>query len=402
MPSPAALQYVIVGGGQAGGWAAKTLRESGFEGRIVLITDEPHPPYERPPLSKGVLTALKEPESCYLWSRDRLRVLGIDFEESVTCESIDRQGRRVALSDGRRIGYDRLLLATGSRARRLQCPGAQLSGVQYLRTIQDSVDLGRRMLADQRLLVIGGGWIGLEVAASVSSKGVPVTIVEASDRLCGRSLPLSLSRYFLDLHGSHGVEVRLNAKLRSLEGADRVERAVFQDGTSLAVSSVVVGIGAEPNTDLAAACGLQVGNGIVVDEHGRTSDPDVFAAGDVANQPFGGARLRFESWKNAQDNGISVAKAMLDLDMPKKDSPWFWSDQYDVNFQMVGVVPEGSAVYQKGSAATGSFAQYFVSENRLEAVAAINSPKDVRDGKRAIASGQPFDTTGLLALAPGS
>jgi 3-phenylpropionate/trans-cinnamate dioxygenase ferredoxin reductase component len=393
-------QFVIIGAGQAGGWAAKSLRDGGFEGRIILISDEPHPPYERPPLSKAVLTAAKSPESCYLWSRDRLRELSIELEEERAVD-VERGRHEVALSSGRRIRYDRLLMATGSRPRRLACPGADLAGVHYLRTIQDSIAIGQTIQPGCRLLVVGGGWIGLEVAASAASKGVVVTVIEASDRLCGRSLPLSLGRYFLDLHHAHGVNIRLNAKLASFAGEGRLERAVFADGEAIEVSAVVVGIGVEPNVDLASRSGLEVRNGIVVDERARTSDPNIFAAGDVANQPFAvpGGRMRFESWKNAQDHGIAAAKAMLDQEPLKRDIPWFWSDQYEVNFQMLGLPAAGSLVYQKGDPASGAFVQYFVQDNLLSAVAAVNSPRDLRDAKRAIAAGQPFNSEGLTAVS---
>jgi 3-phenylpropionate/trans-cinnamate dioxygenase ferredoxin reductase component len=393
-------QFVIIGAGQAGGWAAKTLRDGGFEGRIVLVSDEPHPPYERPPLSKAVLTAAKPPESCYLWSRDRLRELSIELQEECAVD-IERGRHEVALSSGRRIRYDRLLIATGSRPRRLACPGASLPGVHYLRTIQDSVAIGRTIQSGNRLLVVGGGWIGLEVAASAASKGAAVTVVEASDRLCGRSLPVSLGRYFLELHQAHGVDIRLNAKLDSFAGEGRLERVVFAGGEEIEACAAVVGIGVEPNVDLAARSGLEVRNGIVVNEHARTSDPDIFAAGDVANQPFAvpGGRMRFESWKNAQDHGIAAAKAMLDQEPPKREIPWFWSDQYEVNFQMLGLPGADSLVFQKGDPASGGFVHYFVQDKLLSAVAAVNSPRDLRDAKRAMAAGQPFNSEGLTAVS---
>lgn len=394
------LHFVIVGGGQAGGWAAKTLRDNGFAGRIVLISEEPHPPYERPPLSKAVLTSAKPPESCYLWSRERLRELSIELESGASAVSVDRKSRQVTLSDGRRVPYDRLLLATGARPRRLSCPGADLPGVRYLRTIQDSLDIGQSLGRGGRLLVVGGGWIGLEVAASAASKGVPVTLIEAADRLCGRSLPLSLSSYFLDLHRAHGVDIRLNSSLSSFAGCSHLERVLFADGGTLEVAEAVIGIGIEPNVELAANCGLEVGNGIIVDDRACTSDPDIFAAGDVANQPIvaTGGRMRFESWKNAQDHGIAAGKSMLGQELGARDIPWFWSDQYDVNFQMLGLPSAGSAVYQKGQPSAGSFVQYFVHNNCLSAVAAVNSPRDLRDAKRAMAGQQPFETAGLLPV----
>jgi len=392
-------QIVIVGGGQAGGWAAKTLRDAGYAGRVVLVADEPHPPYERPPLSKSVLTAAKPPESCYLWSRERLAELQVELLQT-TVVAIERHRHEVVLLNGERVPYDRLLLATGARPRRLKCAGSELRGVRYLRTIADCLEIGRSMEHGEGLLVVGGGWIGLEVAASAASKGRKVTLVESSDRLCGRSLPPILGSYFLGLHRARGVDVRLNVGQMAFEGTERLERATF-DSHSVEVSTAVVGIGVEPNSELAEACGLEIANGIVVDERARTTDPDIFAAGDVANQPFAGAggRMRFESWKNAQDHGILAARAMLDQEIPPRDIPWFWSDQYEVNFQMLGIPRPGSAVYQKGEPSSGSFVHYFVQDDRLTAAAAVNSPRELREAKRMIAQQQVFDPAALTQVA---
>lgn len=395
-----AEQIVIVGGGQAAGWAAKTLRDSGYKGRVVLVGDESHPPYERPPLSKAVLTGSKPPESCYLWTSERLHALEVEQRHDPAV-AIDRWQHEVRLSSGARLHYDKLLLAMGSRPRRLRCTGADLPGVRYLRTIQDSVEIGRSLHPGEPLLVVGGGWIGLEVAASAMSKGVPVILVESSDRLCGRSLPLALGNYFLELHRGRGVDVCLNVSQFALEGRGRLERAVLHDGRRINVSSAVVGIGVEPNVELAKACGLEVANGIVVDARARTSDPDIFAAGDVANQPLGSeeGRIRFESWKNAQDHGILAAKTMLGQEAPKRDIPWFWSDQYDVNFQMLGIPPPGGRIYQKGATSAGSFVHYFVRDERLVSVGAVNSPRDLREAKRVMVDGKPFDPASLSAVA---
>ncbi|WP_011296067.1 NAD(P)/FAD-dependent oxidoreductase [Cupriavidus necator] len=400
MNSGTSQQFVIIGSGQAGGWAARTLREGGFEGRIVIVGEEAHPPYERPPLSKAVLTMQKPAESCYLWSMEKLGELNIDTIQGSRATAIHRDRREVELADGGRVPYDRLLIATGARPRRLNCPGADLTGVHYLRTIEDSERIRASLSKGGRLLVVGGGWIGLEVAASAISMGVPVTLVEATDRLCGRSLPESLGRFFMDLHVRHGVEIHLNASLTRLEGNGRVERAVFGNGDAIEVTTVVVGIGVVPNTELAADCGLPLENGIVVNESACTADPSIFAAGDVANQPSSwlNGRVRFESWKNAQDHGVLAASAMLGGDTTGRDIPWFWSDQYDVNFQLLGIPSAGNQVYQKGDASSGRFTQYFVQNNHLTAVAAVNSPRDLRDAKRSMQSQSQFDTTGLVPV----
>lgn len=388
-------RFVIVGAGQSGGWAAKTLRDSGFTGEVVLVGDEEHPPYERPPLSKGLLLGSIEPEACQLWPSDRLRDIGIAVEAGARVVALERANKHLILKDGRSIGYDRLLLATGARPRRLNCPGKDLMGVHYLRTIDDCLRIQRLVDKEKRVVVIGGGWIGLEVAASLRSQGITVTVLEASDRLCGRSLPRQLGQYFLEQHRKRGVDVHLNAKLRCLEGTGHVERVILDDDVKIEASMVIVGIGVEPNVELASEAGLAVENGILVDERCRTSDPDVFACGDVANQVFERGRIRFESWKNAQDQGIQAAKAMLDQDPGTRDCPWFWSDQFDINFQMLGIPTSLSRVYRKGDVSQGSFVDYFVQDDRLTAVAAVNSPRELREAKRVMLGQRSFDVSSL-------
>ncbi|MCK1513181.1 FAD-dependent oxidoreductase [Bradyrhizobium sp. 190] len=394
-------QFVIVGGGQAGGWAARTLRERGFSGRIVLVGQEAHPPYERPPLSKELLVSGKPSSSSYLWSSEKLKDLEIDFHCASSAAAIDRSRHELRLQDGRRIPYDRLLLATGARPRRLALPGTDLPGIHYLRTIEDCLTIRQALASAERLLVVGGGWIGLEVAAAAVTLGVPVTLVEATDQLCGRSLPKQSATYFLDLHTARGVDVRLGAKLVSLKGPEVVERAVFADGSSLRVSNVVVGIGVEPNVELAVECGLSVDNGIVVDETTRTSDPDIFAAGDVASQPVDvvGPRHRLESWQNAQNQGIAAAKAMLDEESRHRELPWFWSDQFDLNFQLLGIPDRSDRIFVKGDPCTGRFVQFFVANQRINAVAAFNSPRELREAKRLMLGKLPFDASSLSTSA---
>jgi 3-phenylpropionate/trans-cinnamate dioxygenase ferredoxin reductase subunit len=387
-------QFVIIGAGQAGGWAAKTLRDRKFSGKIVILGEEIHPPYERPPLSKALLVTDKAPSISYLWPEEKLQEFNIERHVGSKVIAVDRERHEIHLRNGRAVPYDRLLFATGARARRLVRPGVDLAGIHYLRTIEDCLDIRSSLRKTQRLLVVGGGWIGLEVAAAAVSLGVPVTLVEATDQLCGRSLPKHASSYFVELHRARGVDVRLNSKLISFEGTHAVETAVFADGSSLAVSMVVIGIGVEPNTELASACGLLVDNGIVVDESTRTSDPDIFAAGDVASHPSGykGGRLRLECWHNAQNQGVAAAKAMLGEETKYRELPWFWSDQYDVNFQMLGIPASTDQVFIKGDPQSHRFVQYFVSDNRLSAVAAFNSPRELREAKRMMLGNHPFDS----------
>lgn len=396
-----AKQYVIVGAGQAGGWAARTLRERGFAGRIVLVGQEDHPPYERPPLSKDLLLSGKDPARTYLLTAEKLREFDIDVRRACTAVAIDRSEHELLLKNGERIPYDRLLLATGSRPRTLSNPGADLKGIHYLRTIEDSQRIRRSLAAASHLLVVGGGWIGLEVAAAAIALGVPVTLAEAGDQLCGRSLPKVTAAFFQELHAGRGVDVRLNAKLVAFEGNDSIEKATFADGRSVQTSIVVVGVGVEPNVELAADCGLSVDNGIVVDETTRTSDTYIFAAGDVASQPVDrvGLRHRLETWHNAQNQGITAAKAMLDEDARYRELPWFWSDQFDINFQLLGIPGRADDVYVKGNYEAGRFVQFFVTGQRINAVAAFNSPRELREAKRMMLAKAPVDTSALTNLA---
>ncbi|WFU23208.1 FAD-dependent oxidoreductase [Bradyrhizobium sp. CB1717] len=376
------------------------MRERGYAGRIVLVGEEDHPPYERPPLSKDFLVSGKDPAGTYLFTIEKLHRLDIDVRRASTAVGIDRSGHELLLRSGEKIPYDRLLLATGARPRRLSNPGADLKGIHYLRTIEDSVRIRQSLGAAKHLLVVGGGWIGLEVAAAAIALGVGVTLVEAGDQLCGRSLPKATAAYFQELHARRGVDVRLNAKLTALEGNDTVERAIFADGHSVQTAIVVVGVGVEPNVELAAGCGLSVDNGIVVDETTRTSDPYIFAAGDVASHPVDrvGLRHRLETWHNAQNQGIAAAKAMLDEDSRYRELPWFWSDQFDLNFQLLGIPRRADDIYVKGNCDVGRFVQFFVAGERINAVAAFNSPREVREAKRMMLANSPIDKTALTNL----
>ncbi|MGJ7491541.1 NAD(P)/FAD-dependent oxidoreductase [Variovorax sp. ZT4R33] len=389
---------VIVGAGQSGAWAAKTLRDQGFTGSVTLIGDEVHLPYERPPLSKAVLLGLAAPDVCTMWPQERFAELDVQTELGRHVAHIDIDACSVICNDGKSFRYDRALLATGSRPRRLTCEGSELKGVHYLRTIDDCLTIRGSLGPDARIVVVGGGWIGLEVASGLRARGAHVTVLEASRQLCGRSLPASLSDYFLTLHREHGVDVMLDARVRRIIGPEIVEGVELDDGSVLPATVVVVGIGAVPNDELARACGLEVGNGIVVDEHCRTSDTRIYACGDVTDQPWGTARIRLESWKNAQDQGIAAAKALLGARVAPKEMPWFWSDQFDINFQMLGIVPADAEQYRKPNVRGDGFIDYFLREGEVMAVAAVNSPRELREAKRAIEKALTFSSNGLTAV----
>lgn len=390
--------YIIVGAAQAGGWAAKTLRDQGFTGRVLVIGDEPYPPHERPPLSKDVLLGVKPPESTHLWPPEKLAAQTIEIRTGQSVEHIDRAQKRIRLAGGESLAYDKLLIATGSRVRRLDILGATLPGIHYLRTIDDTLAIKGALGPETRLVVIGGGWIGLETAAAARKHGAHVTVIEATGQLCNRALPKGLADYLLERHQGQGVEFRLNTTVRAFAGGARVERVVLPDGQELAASLVVIGIGVVPNVELAQAAGLAVDNGITTDASGRTSDPAVFAAGDVTNHPndFLGRRVRLESWANAQNQAIAAAKAMLGKTEPYNEIPWFWSDQYTLNLQLLGLPHKSDASVIRGDPARDQFLEFFlVSDGRIEAVAAINSPRELRFAKRLMQMNKPIDRARL-------
>ena len=389
--------FVIIGGGQSGGWTAKTLRGEGFEGRILLIADEPYIPHERPPLSKQVLLGEQPPESTYLWPAESYDESNIELRLGVQATRISPAEHTIEIDGGETIPYDRLMIATGARVRRLPVTGAELAGVHYLRGIRDTEAIRADLAANARVLVVGGGWIGLEVASAARRLGGQVTVVEALSQLCGRALTPDLADWVLALHRGHGVDVRLETSVEHFEGDGRIARAVLSDGSSIEADLAVIGIGVVPNVEIAAEAGLAVDNGIVVDELGHTSDPDIFAAGDVTNHPNAllGRRIRLESWENAQNQAIATAKAMIGTGTAYAEIPWFWSDQYDVNIQLIGL-PEGwSETVTRGDRDAGQFIVFYLKDGQIDGAAAINSPRDIRFARRLMAAGKVVDPTQL-------
>ena len=322
---------IIVGAGHAGGRAALTLREEGYSGRLILIGDEPHVPYERPPLSKGLLQGNMDLAGCSLCDSARLAELGIEHIAGNPVSQLDPPQHRLQLADGQWLSYSGLLLATGGRARRL--PQAQ-ANVLYLRTHDEALALKSALQPGARLVIIGGGFIGLEVAATARGLGCEVTVLEAGPRLAGRVLAPVISEALLQVHRQQGVDVRLNVALESIHA----EAVQLVDGQLLPCDLVVVGIGMQPNIELAVAAGLEVGQGIRVDAHLRTSAPDIYAAGDVCEFRLGGEYQRQETWRNAEAQGRHAALNMLGRDEPFEALPGFWSDQYDWGLQTVGVI----------------------------------------------------------------
>ncbi|WP_118185325.1 NAD(P)/FAD-dependent oxidoreductase [Paraburkholderia phosphatilytica] len=391
---------VVIGGGQAAGWIVKTLRKEGFDGRLVMIADEAHPPYERPPLSKAVLAGEADIGTVRLVKPEDFAALDIEAWQPERAASIDRAQRIVRTESGREVQYDRLVIATGGAARRLPDAIVNTPHITYLRTLDEAVALGERLRASQNVLVIGGGWIGLEVAATARKLGVAATVIEGAPRLCVRSLPPVVSEFLLQLHRANGVNVHVGASLVSLDrhpdDASRV-RATLADGTTLDADFAVAGIGLAPHTAMAEAAGLAVADGIVVDEFGATSDPRVFACGDVANHPNAWLkrRVRLESWANAQNQAIAAAKAMLGSTEPYADIPWFWSDQYDVNLQILGDIPTDAELAVRGDIAAKKATLFHLDNGAIRGVIAINTARDLKLARKWMNQGRTVDLATL-------
>ena len=374
---------VVVGTGAAGTTAARTLRAEGFGGRLVLLGDEPAAPYKRPPLSKGYLTGDTPRERLRQQDDTSYAELGIELLPGTAAVRLDRGAGEVELGDGGRLRYDRLLLATGAAPRRLQVPGAELAGVQTLRTLADA-DALRKALAARtgRLVVVGGSWIGAEVASSARQRGWDVTIVDPAAVPLARAVGPEMGAYLRDLHPAHGVRV-LTAGVASVEGNGHVEAVVTTDGDRLGADLVVVGIGVVPRTELAAAAGLEVGDGVVVDPLLTTSDPRVLAAGDVASvsTPRYGRHLRVEHWEVAKAQGRAAALAILGRGAAYDAVPFFYSDQYDVGLEFRGRLQGGERLVLRGRPGDGPFVAFWLRGDRV--AAAMNV--DVWDAADALA-----------------
>ena len=363
--------FVIVGAGLAGAKAVQTLRESGFGGEIVLLGEEPERPYERPPLSKGLLLDTAERESVFVHEPGWYAAHDVDLRTATRISAVDRAARQVELGDGQRIGYDALLLATGATPRRLDVPGADLDGVLPLRTLADSDRIAAALVGGGHLVVVGAGWIGLEVAAAARQRGATVTVVEHSELPLLRVLGPGIARVFADMHRDHGVAFRFGAAVQAFRGKGRVSAVVLGDGTELPADAVVVGIGVRPNVALAEQAGLTVDNGVVVDQALRSSDPRVYAAGDIANayHPVYGTHLRVEHWATALHSGPAAARSMLGAEVVYDRLPYFYTDQYDLGMEYTGYAPPGGydAVVVRGDLAKREFIAFWTAGGRVMA-----------------------------------
>jgi 3-phenylpropionate/trans-cinnamate dioxygenase ferredoxin reductase subunit len=377
--------FVVVGGGLAGAKTAEALRERGFEGRIILFAGEPHLPYERPPLSKDYLKTGDKLEDVFVHDEDWYAAHDVEVRTASTVAGIDRDAKEVVTDSGERTAYNRLVVATGSSPRRLSIPGADLEGVFTLRTIEDSQAIRALLAPGRRIVFVGGGWIGLEVASAAREAGAEVTVLESLDLPLVRVLGPQVAQVFADLHREHGVDLRTGVSVEALEGETTVTGVRLGDGSVVPADAVVVGIGAAPNVELAEAAGLAVDNGITADAVGRTSDPDIFAVGDVANveHPFLGQRIRVEHWANALNQPQLVAAAVLDQDGPDAELPYFFTDQYDLGMEYHGLGSPDDEVVVRGDLASREFVAFWVRDGRVKAGMNVNV-WDVGDAIKAL------------------
>jgi NADPH-dependent 2,4-dienoyl-CoA reductase/sulfur reductase-like enzyme len=385
---------VVIGASQAGARCAETLRAEGFAGGVTLVGDETTLPYERPALSKSVLLGEVAPDSTQIHPRNFYDERAIELRLGRRAEAIAPAGQRVLLSDGTWLAYDRLVLTTGSRMRPL--PGASdLQGVHMLRTLADSAALGRALVPGARLVVIGGGFIGLEVAASAAKRGLSVAVVERQPSLLERAVPRAVAGAIERLHRRNGVDVRLGLGVARILGQDRVTGVELADGSVLPADIAVIGIGIMPNTELAEAAGAESTDGLVVDGLGRTTVPNIWAAGDVTNHPnpILKRRVRLESWQNAQNQAIAVARNLLGQERAYSEVPWFWSDQYDANIQIYGLAQPDDEVAWRGDPANGRAIGFVLSEGRVTCAIGFNMGGELRLTRKLIESGATVDAT---------
>jgi 3-phenylpropionate/trans-cinnamate dioxygenase ferredoxin reductase subunit len=361
--------FVIVGAGLAGAKAAETLRDEGFDGRVVLLGSEAHRPYNRPPMSKGYLRGEAKPDEVWVHEEGYYGAQGIELRLGRIASSLDTATRTLELDDGDNVRYDRLLLTTGAEPRRLDVPGADLPGVHYLRTIDDSDALHERFEKGGRLVVIGAGWIGIEVAASARQMGMDVTVIAPDKLPLKRILGDELGTIYRDLHLENGVTFRLGQTVAGLEGTGRVERVRTGAGDAIDCDLVVAGIGVTPRTQLAERAGLQVDNGVLVDQRLQTSCSEVYAAGDIANaeHPFYQTRVRVEHWANALNQGPVAAHGMLGQPAVFDKLPFFYSDQYDTGMEYSGYAPTWDKVVFRGDPAGREFIAFWLQDGRVVA-----------------------------------
>jgi 3-phenylpropionate/trans-cinnamate dioxygenase ferredoxin reductase subunit len=377
----------VVGGGQAGAQAVDTLRRSGYSGRLVLICGEPELPYQRPPLSKKYLSGDLAAERLPFRHRPFYDEHGIELMIGVRAAALDPGARRLDLANGDALTYDRLLLCLGSDVRPLTCQGAELPGLHYLRNVADAASIRAAIKPGSRVIIIGGGYIGLETAATCRHLGCEVTVLELADRLMNRVVAPFVSQFFEQEHRARGIDILCNMRVTRLEGAGRIERVVCADGREFAADTVIAGVGAIAITALASDAGLACDNGVIVDEYCRTRDEAIFAAGDCSNHPSlrFGRRVRIESVDNAFEQAKTAALNMLGKQIAHDRVPWFWSDQFENKLLIAGLSQDYDRQVLRGDPASRSFSVCYLKGRELMAVEAVNHSKDYMAARKLIA-----------------
>jgi anthranilate 1,2-dioxygenase ferredoxin reductase subunit len=392
-------EYVIVGAGQAGRRAAEALRELAPQARICLIGDEPQLPYDRPALSKDVLNGIEGERNIFIHDADYYAGLDIDLRLGVRVAGIDRQQKCLLLDNAPPLPYAKLLLATGSRARRYTGPGSNEVKIHYLRSIEEARSLRNALRPGSRVAVLGGGFIGLEVAAAARGQDCTVDVIEAANGLLMRTMPAQVGDYMLELHRRHGVNIHLGCQVLDIVKGDDESMTLRTSVGDIEADILVAGIGAQPNVELAQQAGLAVENGILVDSGCRTSDPDIFATGDVTNHfnPVLGRQLRVESWQVAENQPLIAASNMLGGSAVYGEQPWLWSDQYECNLQTLGLFNGDWPLLCRGDPGTGVFSvMQLDATGRLRAAATVNNGREMVLFKRLGAQGRVLDCTRLV------
>lgn len=389
---------VIIGASHAAASMGATLRQEGWDGRITLVGEENRLPYHRPPLSKAYLCGDKDADALFIRPQAFYEAQGIELRLGVRAERIDRESRRVLLSDGGSLDYSHLGLLTGALPRRISLPGSELKGVHYLRDIRDVSAIRAEVTPGKSAVIVGGGYIGLETAASLRSAGMQVTVLEAMSRVLQRVTAPEVSAFFTRVHGEEGVTIVTDTTVSAFNGRDALTSVTCSDGREFAADLAIIGIGVIPDTALAEAAGLEVNDGIVVDEFARTSDAHILAAGDCTHHynPVYDRWLRLESVQNANEQARIAAKTVAGNPVAYTALPWFWSDQYDIKLQIAGLSAGYDEVVLRGDARTGrSFSLFYLQSGRLIAADAINRPKDFMAAKRAVVAGCTPDPAAL-------
>ena len=381
-------EIVVIGSGQAAIQTVMSLKRNEFTGSIKVIGEEDHLPYQRPPLSKDFLLEEYNPERVSLKKKEFYEENGVDLILGKRAESIDTILKEITLSDENKIRYDQLIFATGSRVRKLNVPGSDKKGLYYLRDLDDANALKQRLKKNKKMVIVGAGYIGLEVASVAASLGVEVTVIEMANRVMNRTVDPMISSYYQKLHESHGVKIHLDNGLKAFEGGDSVNAVLCSDGLMLEAELVVIGAGVLPNQEIAIEAGLECNNGIMVNEFGETSTAHVYACGDCTNHPNKGlnTRLRLESVHNAMEQSKTVANTIMGNKEPYDQVPWFWSDQYDHKLQLVGISGEHDETIMRGSESEQKFLLFYLKNSELIAVNAINSSKEFLICRKLVAN----------------